>query len=267
MNRFEHHFSVSESGQTLLDLLAANTELSKQKLKDALAKGCVWLTLGKRTQRIRRAKKVIAASSEIHIYYDPQILNTAIPEPTLVTDAQEYSVWNKPCGLLSQGSKWGDHSTITRWAEKHLTPQRNAFVVHRLDRAASGLIVIAHSKQMAAELSRLFAERQIQKQYHASVAGQWPHSESITVREPIDNKEAISHIELVEQKADRALLQVTIETGRKHQIRRHLSQLKFPILGDRLYGDPNAVSDLQLTAVTLSFHCPIAQQPVTFSLL
>ncbi len=52
-----------------------------------------------------------------------------------------------PYGMLSQGSKWSDHCTIARFAQQHLTPERPVFIVHRLDRAATGLILIAHSKK------------------------------------------------------------------------------------------------------------------------
>lgn len=267
MEIIEQHFTVDQSGSTLLDLLAENTPLSKQKLKDALLKGCVWQTLGKRTQRVRRAKKVIAVSSEIHLYYNPKVLGSPIPEPTLVHDEKDYSVWLKPSGMLSQGSKWGDHCTITRWAEKHLQPQRNAFVVHRLDRAATGLILVAHTKHAAAKLSALFAERHITKKYHATVAGLWPHSESMTIESPIDGKPAVSHVLPLDISANESLLEVTIDTGRKHQIRKHLAGLGFPIIGDRLYGTrPDAEQDLQLTAFHLAFICPLSGQSKCFEL-
>ncbi|WMS88881.1 RluA family pseudouridine synthase [Pleionea litopenaei] len=267
MEIIEQHFTVDQSGSTLLDLLAENTPLSKQKIKDALLKGCVWQTLGKRTQRVRRAKKVIAVSSEIHLYYNPKVLGSPIPEPTLIHDEKDYSVWLKPSGMLSQGSKWGDHCTITRWAEKHLQPQRNAFVVHRLDRAATGLILVAHTKQAAAKLSALFAERHITKKYYATVTGLWPHSEKVTIESPIDGKPAVSHVKPIDISANESLLEVTIDTGRKHQIRKHLAGLGFPIIGDRLYGTrPDAEQDLQLTAFHLAFTCPLSGQSKSFEL-
>jgi len=89
----------------------------------------------------------------------------------LVEDCGDYSIWNKPSGMLSQGSKWGDHCTIYRWVEKNLQPERAAFVVHRLDRAATGLILLAHKKSVASQFSRLFEKREIYKRYLVKVKG------------------------------------------------------------------------------------------------
>ncbi|NOR36869.1 MAG: RNA pseudouridine synthase, partial [Woeseiaceae bacterium] len=123
--------------------------------------GAVWVTRGSNTQRLRRAKRALRVDDEIHLYYNAEILAEVPAEPTLVADVDGYSVWNKPYGLRSQGSKWGDHCTVARWAERNLQPERPAFTVHRLDRAANGLILVAHSKKIAAALSELFRERKV----------------------------------------------------------------------------------------------------------
>ena len=160
--------------------------------------------------------------------------------------------------MLSQGSKWGDHCAINRWVEQHLEPQRPAFTVHRLDRFASGLILIAHKKKTATLLSNLFQNKEINKQYKVIVHGVFPN-ETVTYQNEIDGKRAISHVSLLEfNKANNtSLVQVDIETGRKHQIRIHLSEGGFPVVGDRLYGSSDEESDLQLTAFKLSFISPI----------
>ena len=66
------------------------------------------------------------------------------------------SIWYKPYGIYCQGSKWGDHHTIHRMAEQQL--QRPCFIVHRLDRATTGLVIVAHKKKIAAALAALFAQ-------------------------------------------------------------------------------------------------------------
>ncbi len=259
--RFEKEILVDEDGAIAVDLIAANTELSKQKIKDAMQKGCVWQSRGKKTLRLRRAKKELRKGETLFIYYDENVLSMLAKEPLLIMDEGEYSVWNKPCGLLSQGSKWGDHCTITRWAEQHLKPQRPSFVIHRLDRAAQGLILVGHSKKAAAALSQMFATREVEKVYQAIVEGQWPEP-STTICHDIDKKAAISHVSLLsyDPLCCRTRVEVRIETGRKHQIRKHLSMEGFPIVGDRLYGSVATDENLNLAAVELTFRCPISRQ-------
>jgi tRNA pseudouridine32 synthase/23S rRNA pseudouridine746 synthase len=196
------------------------------------------------------------------------VLGQIPAEPALIADVGGYSVWNKPFGLRSQGSKWGDHCTVTRWAERHLLPERPAFIVHRLDRAASGLILVAHTKTIAAALSELFRMRQVEKRYQAWVAGDFSRQPTpLRVEQPIEAKDAVSEFSFIRLEDGRSLVDVRIETGRKHQIRRHLATMGYPIFGDRLYGDgAKDGPDLQLTAYLLAFHCPIADESVEYRL-
>lgn len=271
--RFEKHIEVSQKGLIAVDLLASETMLSKQKIKLIMQKGAVWVTKGKKTQRLRRAKRVLSLGETVHLYYDKVVLEREPPEPTLISDQGRYSIWNKPYGMLSQGSKWGDHCTITRWAEQHLKPQRVSFVVHRLDRAANGLIIIAHEKNSAAALSKLFQDRLVEKRYQIWVHGKFDDKASkqnpIKVDSDIDDRHAISYFTLTkyEQASDRSLLDVSIDTGRKHQIRRHSALLGFPVVGDRLHGIEGDKEDLQLSAYYLKFTCPYSHKIQEFDLL
>lgn len=271
--RFEKHIAVSESGDTAVEILSAETPLSRQIIKKTMLKGAVWLTEGKRTQRIRRAKRTLKPGQTLHLYYDPAVLEQQPAAPVLVADRGQYSIWNKPYGLLSQGSKWGDHCTLTRWAEQHLVPERNAFVVHRLDRAANGLIIIAHQKQAAAMLSALFQSRAIDKRYRIWVEGEFPADASrakpLRVEQPVDGRHAVSYFARLSYRSElaRSLLDVRIETGRKHQIRRHVAGLGHPVVGDRLYGSTQQTEDLQLSAYYLAFTCPFRGDRQVFDLL
>jgi tRNA pseudouridine32 synthase/23S rRNA pseudouridine746 synthase len=258
---FELHLPVGEAA-TPVDLLAARCDLSRGALKQAMNKGAVWLTRGKTTRRLRRVSASLRAGDELHLYYDAAILAEEPPEPSLVADEGDYSVWVKPCGMRSQGSKWGDHCTIGRWSERRLQPQRPAFVVHRLDRATRGLILVAHGKEAAGELSRLFRERQVEKRYRAWVRGAFPNAPQ-TYDDALDGKPARSTARCLrrDETRDRSLLEISIETGRKHQIRRHLSQAGYPVVGDRLHGGGDDEADLQLASVLLAFACPLSGEP------
>ena len=266
-SHFESHIRVTleditTRDPTALDILASSTPLSKQKLKHVMSNGAVWLENDKGINRLRRAKKPVHQGEILHLYYDESIQDTR-PEPAeLTADEGDYSIWNKPYGMYSQGTRWGDHCTIYRWAESQL--QRTSFLVHRLDRAASGLIIIAHSKKTAAAFARLFEKRRIKKLYRVEVSGSYEELRKIIptlpyiISSPIDDKPAVSKIIAIEEseKKDRTIVHIEIETGRKHQIRKHMAGLGHPVIGDRLYGSKQLEEDLKLQSRYLKFNCP-----------
>jgi len=262
----EYHVDAGEITNAV-ELLALESGQSKQKIKQAMQKGAVWVTDNKGTHRLRRHSKKLNKGTTVHFYFDSDVLNATVDDAVLVADEGDYSVWCKPRGMLSQGSKYGDHCAINRWVEQHLEPQRPAFTVHRLDRFASGLILIAHKKTTARLFADLFQQKKIVKQYKVIVFGEFP-SEKTTFTNKVDNKAAITHASLLQydKESDRSLVHVDIETGRKHQIRIHLSEAGFPVVGDRLYGKKDNDLDLQLTAFKLSFPHPTENIEKTYLL-
>lgn len=261
----EFHLTVDEQSTSTaspVSLLAELSGLSNTQVKTAMQKGAVWHTRGAHTQRLRRAKKVLKAKDQVHLYYNQSVLDEEPAGAQLIADEGAYSVWYKPYGMYSQGSKWGDHCTINRWAETHIQPQRPAFIVHRLDRAASGLILIGHEKGATRALAQMFEGRKLDKTYRVIVEGQFPYPDSpLSINSPIDDKPALSHARTLsyDSSSNCSLVEVKIETGRKHQIRRHMAEAGYPIVGDRLHGNPRAYErDLQLSAFELSFSCPLS---------
>ncbi|MCK5665156.1 MAG: RNA pseudouridine synthase, partial [Thiotrichaceae bacterium] len=283
IEKFELHLDVTQDNITAIDLIADNSSFSRQKIKQIMKNGSVWLTLhapkteqtsdkkNSSTQRIRRAKKQLLNGQILHCYYNEAIFNQQPLQPTLIADEQDYSIWFKPAGMLSQGSKYGDHCALYRWVETNLKPQRNAFIVHRLDKATSGLIMIAHSKTAAAALSQLFAHGAVDKYYKAIIHGCLPCDFTLPMilDERLENKAARTKI-LSSRKLTKTLTQTTgqvsleaslldiqILTGRKHQIRQHLANIGHPIIGDRLYGSGEVDAyDLCLTAYKTAFISP-----------
>lgn len=264
-------FTVTQAEQTALDLLAEGTGLSKQRIKDAMNKGAVWWTLKGKTLRMRRATKVLHKGSKIQFFYDEQVLSRKPESASLIYDAGSYSIWFKPAGMLSQGSQWGDHCSILRWVEVNGQPdqrqrQRECFLIHRLDADAKGLIILAHDSQSAAKLSALFQARDMRKFYQAWVVGDCDlPATGLTLNNELDGKSAITNIKKIRADNNTTLLDVHIETGRKHQIRRHLANIGHPIVGDKLYGTKSN-SGLQLVAYRLEFVCPITKQPIVVEL-
>ena len=291
----KQHFtiSISVSGLSALEHLhlflqsQSGLTISKQTLKNYAQKGAIWLSRYSNTakpERLRRLKKILSPNDQLEFYHAPELLNSEPIPPTLIADFEQYSVWIKPRGMLSQGSKWADHTALYRWVEMNYQPNnqqpRQCWIVHRLDRATCGLMLLAHSKKMATKLSQLFEEKQVHKRYQANVWGDFPNTPQ-TFNSPVQDKPAVSHVQLLKKFPSPSFsatlpnlssVQITIETGRKHQIRTHLSQAGYPIVGDRLYGnreydhENKALLDLQLTADQLEFICPINQETRTFSL-
>ena len=234
------------------DFLAQETGLSKSKIKTTMTRGAVWLKSGSSRKRLRRAKAKLVPGDLVSIYYSPKVLEAVPAKPILVDDQSSFSVWEKPVGLMSGGSRFGDHCSINRVVEQQL--DRPTFLVHRLDRYVWGLMVLAHSKSAAAHLSGQFQQRETTKVYHAIVHGKL--SEERAINTPVDNKIASSTVKPISLDADTSLIEVRIETGRKHQIRQHLASIDHPVVGDRQYGSQD-MKGIQLAAVELGFKSPL----------
>jgi len=255
---------------TACDLLARETGLPKARIKDAMAKGAVLLRRGKTGKRLRRATADLRAGDVLSLHYDAEILARQAPVATLVEDRRDYSVWRKPAGLLAQGTNFGDHCSMLRQAELHFNGRRPVFLVHRLDREASGLMLIAHTPKAAARLSELFQQNKVEKNYRAEVLGSpGPPDEEGVIDTPLDNKPARTFytVQSINPATGNAVLAIRIETGRLHQIRRHLELIGHPVLGDPRYGTDNGdPRGLQLFAVALRFICPLRRQALTFAI-
>ncbi len=125
-------------------------------------------------------------------------------------------------------------------------------IVHRLDRDTSGLLVVARSDEAHAKLEDLIRRREVERRYSALVRGR-PRSRTGRIEAPLGRdrqdrtrhsldtatpRDAVTHFELAEALSAHTLLEVTLETGRTHQIRVHLEAIGLPIAGDPVYGSP-----------------------------
>lgn len=205
-------------------------------------------------------------------------------------------VINKPAGLLVHRTGLDRHET--QFAMQLLRDQigEHVFPVHRLDRPTSGALVFARSSEMARELALEFAERRVQKRYLAVVRGALKAAATVDhpLREELDNitdkqaragKPAQHAVTLVEPLAevefpvhvDRyptsrySLVRATPYTGRKHQIRRHLSHIHHPVIGDvnhgkgkhnRFFQETFGIRRLLLACTEIAFQHPRAKTEI-----
>ena len=244
---------VEVDGATPVNLLAEASGLSKTRIKTVMTRGAVWLTRSGKQRRLRRAKSSLKAGDELAIYYNAAIIDTAPPEPQKLADEGDWSAWFKPTGLLSSGSRFGDHCAINRWVEQH--ENRPVFLVHRLDAQTEGIMLLAHTRGAAAKLSQAFSARKVSKIYTAEVQGEFP-PEPITCSEPVDGTEARTEFNLILHAEASSLVSCRPITGRKHQVRVHLAWLGYPLTGDHLYGATER-GRFRLTATALTFPCPV----------
>lgn len=185
---------------------------------------------------------------------------------------EQLLVFDKPAGLLSVPGRGADHQDCLSARAQALWP--DALVVHRLDMATSGLLLMARGLAMQRLLSTAFAQRRVAKRYIAVVQGQpaadsgsiaaplgpdWPNRPRQIV-DPVHGKPSLTHWSVLARAGSQARLALEPVTGRSHQLRVHLASIGHPILGDPLYGDAASAPRLLLHACTLAFVHPVGGQ-------
>jgi len=182
-----------------------------------------------------------------------------VPVPEVVFEDADMLVINKPAGLTVHPGAGTHGPTLVDWLLRHAPaiagvgddPEIRPGIVHRLDRDVSGLMVVAKNQATFEFLKRQFQERTVEKEYLALVHGipvkpegtirlkigrsERMHGRMAARPESGDGRDAITHYRLERKVRNNALVRVTIETGRTHQIRVHLKAIGHPIVGDSYY--------------------------------
>jgi 23S rRNA pseudouridine1911/1915/1917 synthase len=199
---------------------------------------------------------------------------------TLILDDPDFLVVDKPAGLLT--STVPTEKRPTAWAKvqrhlEHNEPGARPGLVHRLDRDASGLLVFSKNPAAYESLKEQFFRHTVERVYVAVTHGvptpaegritsllvELPDGKVRTSRKPNVGQKAVTDYKTIERGGGLAGLRVQLDTGRKHQIRAHLSERGVPIVGDRMYGKPgDGAPRLMLAAVRLGFTHPRTGRPV-----
>jgi 23S rRNA pseudouridine1911/1915/1917 synthase len=216
-------------------------------------------------------------------------INKSIPKPTLnhpklqlIFEDEYFVVVSKKEGLLSVATDEGKETTaysILSQYVKLTNPKSKIFILHRLDRDTSGLLVFAKSIDIQEYMQKNWHEMVTERKYVALVEGNpgkpkgtivsWLKENKglVVYSSPKDNggQKAISHYQVLKGGNNFSLVEIELETGRKNQIRVHMQDLGHPVAGDKKYGSTqNPLGRLCLHAHVLSFIHPVTEQEIQF---
>ena len=247
-----HRFKASAGGR-LDKLIAENTRLSRKRAKSLIKRGGV--RVDGRVERREGFRTPADALVELR--------TTAVSQDVKIEDiwrSKGLLVVMKPSGLASQPTRSGE--------QRHLygaLMARGGYVGlhHRLDTPASGLILLTLERALNRPISEAMKGGRIERRYRVAVIGDPGAAGKWTT--PIEGKPARTHWKRLTTDGHASVLDVSLETGRTHQIRRHAAEAGFPILGDRRHGGAagRAWERLALHAWRLSFTHPATDEPVT----
>ena len=239
---------------------------------------------------VHRAKHILEKGDEIEVL-QRQRAEERTPSPAskppvnldVLFEDTTLLVVNKPHQLLSVATDRLEGDTLHSRCVEYLQwsdEKAWCYIVHRLDKATSGIMVMAKSKQAKNDLQEQFQERTVHRTYRAVVEG-CPNPVSGTVQSWLiedkhlnikavnknhpKGKEAISHYHVLESNDKTSLVEVSIETGRRHQIRMAMQHLGTPVVGDERHGAvTNPHKRIMLHASALEFLHPETDDPVRF---
>jgi 23S rRNA pseudouridine1911/1915/1917 synthase len=238
-------------------------------------------TAGKASQKVR-------AEDQIAIDYDPAQQTVKLPKLQLpvIYEDKDCVVINKPTGVLTHSKdEFSQEPTVATWLESRAPAMKGerAGIVHRLDRATSGVMICAKTPDSLKWLQRQFSERKAKKTYVAIIKGKPTETEAVidmpiernprkpqTFRVGVNGKPAVTAYKVLQgdNRNRYSLLELQPTTGRTHQLRVHLHKLGHPIVGDDLYDGPKSnrlylhAEKLEITLLNKkrqSFEAPVSK--------
>lgn len=287
MSRSELHLVEEDLEGERLDAFLAEmvTDLSRTAVKDLITSGQVLVDGESRkpSYRIKEGEEIMITLPEAR---QVAIVAQNLPLEIIYQD-QDLAVVNKPKGMVVHPAhgNW-DHTMVNAllYHIKDLSGINGEIrpgIVHRLDKDTSGVMVVAKHDQAHRNLAEQIKEHTIKREYQALVHGiikenlgsiEAPIGRSRTDRKKMaviaDGKPALSRYRVLERFQNYTLVQVTLLTGRTHQIRVHLSYIKHPVVGDPVYGSAKhhlGLDSQALHACRLGFDHPRTGEYMEFS--
>lgn len=205
------------------------------------------------------------------------------PRVKLVYEDEHILVINKGYGVLSMGTdtkKDGTAYSIMREYMKYHDPRAKVFIVHRLDRDTSGLMMLAKTIEAKEAMQHNWNNMVLNRKYIAVVEGEVKQQEGVvksylaensqyevySTDDPSKGQFAVTRYKCLKATKSYSMMEVELDTGRKNQIRVHMKDLGHPIAGDRKYGAAHSpINRLALHAQTLRFVHPITRREMNFS--
>jgi RluA family pseudouridine synthase len=233
-----------EKTATLLDFLAARLALSRKKAKRLLDERCVLVN----RHRIWMARHPLRHGDVVEVLRAPP----PAAAPAVLLQDDDYVVVNKPPGIESTGPDSVEALLRRAGNEPGLA------AAHRLDRDTSGCLMFARNPAALEDAVAAFRAGSVTKTYHAIVSG-CLRTPGLTVDRPLDRQRAVTRLRTVSAVREASHLAVRIETGRTHQIRRHLAELHHPVIGDRQYAVGRQESERSLEAPRQMLHASTLQ--------
>ena len=263
-------YNVEEPTELLVFLLHKQSRLSRNTVKSMLARGQV--SVGERV--VTKYNHPLEPGQTVTIRKDKAVEEPQLIGLTILHEDEDIIVIVKDAGLLSIASPEEKEMTAYRQLTAHVRrndPAARIFVVHRLDRDTSGVMMFAKSETVKQLLQNAWQETVKERSYVALVEGtvkkpegtisSWL-KESSTLKmysshHPNDGQHAVTHYKSIQSSREFTLLEVQLETGRKNQISVHMQDLGHPIVGDKKYGSKsNPIKRLGLHARVLAFTHP-----------
>ena len=228
--------------------------------------------------KVLKAGAKVAPDSQLMADTSSLELPVADIDLPILYEDDDCIVINKPVGVLTHAlGKHGNEASVASFMRSKVVDMdgERAGVVHRLDRATSGVIIGAKSQAALSWLQKQFAQRKTKKTYIAIVEGV-PKEPEAVINMPIERnpkapatfrvgpqgKPSVTHYKILEQTDKYSMLELKPETGRTHQLRVHLAKIGHPIVGDPLYGSGKFGDRLYLHAQSLEITLPNRERKV-----